>query len=77
MTITESRTSASPIGNTGLNILEVLNHPDLLGEELKGESWSAWHAFMASVFALPMTPEQLEIYKTCTERSTAPIKPFP
>ena len=36
-------------------------------------SWAAWRAFIAALFALPLTPEQYAIYQQCTgrERATA------
>ena len=52
--MTKIRTGDAPIGNVGLNILEVLNHPDLLGNELTGPSWDSWIAFLCAVFALPI-----------------------
>ena len=42
---------------------------------LERETWSAWVAFLAALFALPMTPEQAEIYQSCTGRSTPPTGP--
>jgi hypothetical protein len=76
MTTAKSRTDGHRIGKAGLSILEVLDHPELLGEELKGPSWDAWRAFLCSLFALPMTAEQLEIYKSCTGRAAPPAKPL-
>ncbi|MGM5051336.1 terminase large subunit domain-containing protein [Tardiphaga sp. 604_B6_N1_1] len=35
-------------------------------------SWSAWFAFIAALFALPMTEEQLAFYRKCTGRSAPP-----
>jgi hypothetical protein len=36
------------------------------------ESWLAWRAFIAAAFGLPMTPEQLAIYQSCTGRTEPP-----
>jgi hypothetical protein len=38
-------------------------------------SWSAWFAFIATLFALPLTAEQVETFKQCTGRSTPPTSP--
>lgn len=38
----------------------------------KRESWQSWFAFIASLFALPMTDEQLAIYRQCTGRDVPP-----
>ena len=39
-------------------------------------TWAAWRAFIAALFALPMTPEQLAIYQQCTSRAASPVSPF-
>lgn len=39
------------------------------------EHWQAWFAFLAALFALPMTAEQLAIYQRCTGRTEPPAKP--
>ncbi|TLU71596.1 hypothetical protein FE263_16350 [Lichenicoccus roseus] len=38
-------------------------------------SWMAWRALCAAAFGLPMTPEMLEVYRTCTGRQDAPTTP--
>ena len=38
-------------------------------------SWVAWRAFLSALFALPMTDEQLPIYKQCTGRTEPPTSP--
>jgi hypothetical protein len=38
-------------------------------------SWSPWFAFIAALFALPMTADQLDLYRQCTGRSAPPPKP--
>jgi hypothetical protein len=35
-------------------------------------SWSAWFAFLRALFALPMGPEELELFRRCTGRDQAP-----
>ena len=39
------------------------------------KTWAAWHAFLAALFALPMTAEQIEIYRRCTGRTASPSEP--
>jgi hypothetical protein len=58
-----------------MHILHALSDPKVFGQHFKGQSWGAWRVFLAALFALTMTPEQLELYKQCTGRSTAPTKP--
>jgi hypothetical protein len=38
-------------------------------------SWSAWFAFIATLFALPLTAEQLAVYQQCTGRTVPPTSP--
>jgi hypothetical protein len=45
------------------------------GEWFKRGDWSAWRAFLAALFALPMSEEQLEIYREHTGRTQAPKTP--
>jgi hypothetical protein len=40
------------------------------------ETWAAWRAFIAALFALPMDEAQLATYRACTGRSRAPREPF-
>lgn len=39
------------------------------------DTWRAWRAFLAALFGLSMTPEQLAIYQQCTGRKEAPAVP--
>lgn len=38
-------------------------------------TWAAWRAFLAALFALPMTPDQLAVYQQCTGRTAPPTVP--
>lgn len=38
-------------------------------------TWAAWRAFLAALFALPMTPDQLTVYSECTGRTEPPTTP--
>jgi hypothetical protein len=52
-----------------MNILEALYDSHLFKPWLRDpETWRAWTAFLAALFALPLTPEQREIYRQCTGR---------
>jgi hypothetical protein len=39
------------------------------------DHWASWFAFIAALFALPMTPDQLAVYQACTGRSEPPTEP--
>jgi hypothetical protein len=38
-------------------------------------TWAAWRAFLAALFALKMSSEQLAIFKECTGRNAPPQQP--
>jgi hypothetical protein len=57
------------------NILEVIAGERWWSRWFEEGDWSRWRAFLAAVFALPMTPEQLEVYRSCTGRSEPPALP--
>jgi len=38
-------------------------------------TWNAWFALLAALFGLPLTDEQLAIYRECTGRASTPSKP--
>ncbi len=40
------------------------------------DTWKAWRAFLAALFALPMDDEALATYRACTARSEAPAAAF-
>src|SRR6266513_666378 len=42
---------------------------------LVGETWAPWRCFWKAVFALPMDPGELELYRKHTGREIAPQKP--
>ena len=38
-------------------------------------SWAAWHSFLAALFALPMSEDELATYQACTGRQEPPEAP--
>ena len=60
-----------------MNILQALDDPRVFGPFFKGTSWDAWRAFLASLFALPISHEQIAIYREHTGRTTPPTQPSP
>jgi hypothetical protein len=59
-----------------MNLLEAMNDRNLFAPWFRaGASWNAWRAFVAALFALPMTDDQRLIYKSCTGRTAPPIAP--
>lgn len=60
---------------TGLTLLDAIDDPALFRSFFKDpSSWAAWFAFIAAAFGLPMTPEQLAVYRQCTGRSDPPTE---
>ena len=59
-----------------MNILEAMDDPTLFGPHFKGPTWDAWKAYLAALFALPMSDAQLAAYHRHTGRVEPPIAPF-
>jgi hypothetical protein len=56
-----------------LNILEATADPQLFARWFRDRStWQAWFGFLAALFALPMSPEQLATFRQCTGRNDPP-----
>ena len=49
---------------------------NVFGARFCSPTWSAWCSFLAALFALPMTPEQLQLYQRHTGRIVPPSEPF-
>ena len=56
-----------------MNILDACRDRNLFAPWFRDRStWLAWFAFLAALFGLPMTPDQLVIYRECTGRTIPP-----
>jgi hypothetical protein len=58
-----------------VNILDACRDPKVFAKHFRTDTWKVWFVFLAALFALPMTPEQLAIYQQHTGRSTPPTEP--
>ena len=73
---------AKPIGQPRaprrrFTILDAVRDPAVFGPCFRDpDSWSAWRAFLAALFGLPLDPSALETYKACTGRAVPPSTPF-
>ena len=57
-----------------MNILDACLDPEVFGPAFRNKaSWQAWFAFLAALFGLPLTPEELAIYQQCTGRKIPPV----
>jgi hypothetical protein len=68
-TTTATRQRPSSLGDT-------LDHPQIFGPHFGGASWQPWRVFLKSLFALPLTDDELAVFQHHTERSTEPTDPF-
>jgi hypothetical protein len=60
-----------------VNLLEACSDPNLFARWFRDrETWAAWLAFIAALFAHRMTEEQAAIYRECTGRQEQPADPF-
>ena len=58
------------------SIIETMDHPGFFGPHFQGESWTFWRMFLAALFALPMSDDQLALYQRHTGRTAPPTAPF-
>jgi hypothetical protein len=58
-----------------MNIIDATRDPKVFARHFRGDGWGAWLTFLRALFALPITDEQLEIYKQHTGRSSPPTAP--
>src|SRR5688572_17770009 len=58
-----------------ITILDAVTDNNLFASWFQRGTWEAWRAFLAALFALPMTAEQLATYQSCTGRDAAPSVP--
>jgi hypothetical protein len=58
-------------------ILDAIDDPKLFGPWFKKRaSFENWLTFLAALFGLPMTPDQLTVYQQCTGREVPPATPI-
>jgi hypothetical protein len=59
-----------------LTILDAIADAKLFRPWFKDRAtWAAWFTFLAAMFGLPLTPEQLAIFQRCTGRTAPPSDP--
>lgn len=59
-----------------MNLLDASRDPNLFAPWFRDpDSWTAWRAFLAALFALPMSEDEAEAYQRHTGRDTAPDAP--
>jgi hypothetical protein len=60
-----------------MKITEAVDDTNLLGASIKDPvSFAPWKALMAAAFGLPLDPDQLSLYRACTNRTSPPSAQF-
>jgi hypothetical protein len=60
-----------------LTIIDAIQDEELFARWFRDKAtWQAWLAFIAALFGVPMTPEQMTTYEACTGRTEAPSQPL-
>ncbi|HQT89609.1 MAG TPA: hypothetical protein PK677_13840 [Acidiphilium sp.] len=62
--------------DNALDILASLDDPNLFAPHFKEGTWTAWRAFLAALFGLPMTDTETETFRLRTGRTEPPLTPF-
>jgi hypothetical protein len=64
---------SKPQRTIGLTLLDAIADPELFKPFFRDhETWATWFAIIAAIFALPMTAEQLRLYRLVTGRKMPP-----
>jgi hypothetical protein len=59
-----------------VTVLDAMGDPNLLGAAFPApETWAAWRALLASVFALPLGEAETALYREHTSRQSPPASP--
>lgn len=60
-----------------MNIIEAASDPHIFRQVFRNrESWAAWFAFLATLFALSLSADELVTFQQCTGLATPPKKPL-
>jgi len=59
-----------------VNIIDAIDDPLVFAKHFRGDTWGAWRVFLCALFGLPMSAEQLAVYRAHTGRSAPPTAPL-
>jgi hypothetical protein len=60
-----------------MDILAAIDDANLIGASIRAPaSWAPWRALLAAAFGLPLSSDELALYRQCTARAEAPTAPF-
>jgi hypothetical protein len=51
-----------------INIVQALDDPNLFGPWFAGPSWSTWRAVLKAAFCIPMSVDELKLFRAVAER---------
>jgi hypothetical protein len=51
-----------------VDIVQAMDDPSLFGGSFQGPSWDAWRAILKAAYALPMTADEIEFFRSVTDR---------
>jgi hypothetical protein len=69
--------SSKPKSRHAVSIIDAMDDPHLFGKFFRNRTtWATWRVFLCALFGLPMTAEQLVVYKQCTNREAPPSNGF-
>jgi hypothetical protein len=64
---------SKPIVKAAPTILEAMSHPDLWGRWFSDKaSWAAWLVVLRAIFGLPLSDDELDLFRRCTGRTAPP-----
>jgi hypothetical protein len=59
-----------------VNVLDAISDRKIFGKHFRNpKTWQNWLVFLTALFALPMSEDQLAVYRQFTGRNTPPTKP--
>ena len=59
------------------SIIEAMDDPALFGSWFQGPSWQPWRSFLRVAFGLPLSDQDLALFKQCTGRTMPRQRPSP
>jgi len=61
---------------TGFNVIDAMTDENLFGPYFCGPSWNAWRVVLRAAFALPMSAEEVTLFRSIAERDppSAPVR---
>jgi hypothetical protein len=52
-----------------IDIVSAMGHPKLFAPWFRGPTWNGWRAVLRAAYALPMTADEIEFFRTVADRN--------